>query len=74
MNKNVVKETEQPAEHYVKYVGGSGLTLEYPLSDGTRVIRGHQALKLASYADFVRLTASQNDFIECDKNGKTVGN
>ena len=71
--KNVVNEKEQPVELYVKYVGGSGLTLEYALSDGTRVIRGHEPILIAEYSDFVRLMSSPNDFVECDSNGNNKG-
>jgi hypothetical protein len=59
---------------YVTYIGGSGLTLEYPLEDGRRTLPGHVPVKLENYQDFVRLTSAQDGlFIVCDEKGKPVG-
>lgn len=59
---------------YVTYIGGSGLTLEYPLEDGRRTLPGHVPVKLEHYQDFVRLTSAQDGlFIVCDEKGKPLG-
>jgi hypothetical protein len=42
----------------VKYIGGSGIELPYPLTDGRSTIPGHKVIELENYVDFVRLTES----------------
>lgn len=42
----------------VKYIGGSGIELPYPLADGRSTIPGHTVITLTHYQDFVRLTES----------------
>jgi hypothetical protein len=83
--ENIVDEVPEAVEEtpivvqdnkplYVTYIGGSGLTLEYPLEDGRRTLPGHVPVKLENYQDFVRLTSAQDGlFIVCDEKGKPVG-
>ena len=71
--ESVVKIDEEPL--YLKYVGGAGLTLEYALEDGRRVLPGHEPIKIKHYGDFVRLTSANDGlFIECDANGNPKDN
>jgi hypothetical protein len=42
----------------VKYIGGSGIELPFPLADGRSTIPGHKVIELEHYTDFVRLTES----------------
>lgn len=71
--ESVVKISEEPM--YLKYVGGSGITLEYALQDGRRVLPGHEAIKIKNYGDFVRLTSANDGlFIECDADGNPKDN
>jgi len=48
----------------VKYIGGQGVRLDYPLEDGRVDLPGHTEIELKSYADFVRLT-SHPCWIDC---------
>jgi hypothetical protein len=73
IEESVVKIVEEPM--YLKYVGGSGITLEYALEDGRRVLPGHEPIEIKNYLDFVRLTSANDGlFIECDANGKPKDN
>lgn len=40
----------------VKYVGGQGVRLTHPLTDGRVELPGHEIIELTDYGDFVRLT------------------
>lgn len=71
-SETVVKLTEDEPM-YLKYIGGSGLTLEVALTDGRRILEGHTPIKINDYRDFVRLTSNDNLFIECDSKGEPKG-
>lgn len=55
---------EPPTEIKVKYVGGQGIELAYPLSSGQRSFIGGVVYTLKNYGDFCRLTEASPHFVE----------
>lgn len=55
-------ETRAPV-YKVKYIGGAGKELAYPLSNGMTSILAGQVIELSNYQDYVRLVGSP-DFVE----------
>lgn len=72
-------EQTQPQVFKMKYIGGSGKELAYPLSNGLTTIAPDQIITLTNYQDFVRLKGSA-DFeeivdtpaVQDDPTGETV--
>lgn len=55
----------------VKYVGGQGVRLTHPLTDGRVELPGHEIIELTDYGDFVRLTDNPS-WIDCTEEEKAV--
>jgi len=55
---------EPPVEVRVRYIGGQGIILAYPLSDGRREFKAGVVYTLKNYGDFVRLRSTNKHFIE----------
>ena len=53
-----------PVSIKVKYVGGQGIELAYPLSNGLRSFIGGKVYTLTNYGDFCRLTEASKHFVE----------
>lgn len=66
VEEEVVMETvpEPPTPIKVKYVGGQGIELAYPLSNGQRSFVGGKVYELTNYGDFCRLTEASPNFVE----------
>lgn len=55
---------EPPTKVKVKYIGGQGIELAYPLSNGQRSFIGGKVYELNNYGDFCRLTEASPNFVE----------
>ena len=55
---------EPPVSIKVKYVGGQGIELAYPLSNGLRSFQAGKVYELKNYGDFCRLTEASKHFVE----------
>lgn len=53
-----------PVKVKVRYVGGQGIELAYPLSNGLRSFIAGQVYELSNYGDFCRLTEASPHFVE----------
>ena len=62
--KPVVEEAPPVVVHKVEYVGGQGIELAYPLSNGLRSFVAGQVYELTNYGDFCRLTEASKHFVE----------
>lgn len=48
----------------IEYVGGQGIELAYPLSNGLRSFQAGKVYELKNYGDFCRLTEASQHFVE----------
>jgi hypothetical protein len=55
---------EPPVSIKVKYIGGQGIELAYPLSNGLRSFQAGKVYELKNYGDFCRLTEASKHFVE----------
>lgn len=55
---------EPPTSIKVKYVGGQGIELAYPLSNGQSSFLAGVVYELKNYGDFCRLTEASPNFVE----------
>jgi hypothetical protein len=54
----------QPTSIKVKYVGGQGIELAYPLSNGLRSFVAGKVYELKNYGDYCRLIEASKHFVE----------
>lgn len=55
---------EPPVSIKVEYIGGQGIELAYPLSNGLRSFQAGKVYVLNNYGDFCRLTEASKHFVE----------